>query len=115
MNIHTYTPVVFYISFTAPSFSQAKEALSRANAAFEIPENKSRMTEATANCGSDPMQKMAVLIPIVQEIQSVTFKEYGFFGPGAVMAATMQINMFAPQDPDVANGVRVLAKKLSGQ
>ena len=40
--------------------------------------------------------------------------KYKFEGPGAVMAATMQINMFAPQDPEIANGVRMLAAKLSG-
>lgn len=30
------------------------------------------------------------------------------------MAATMQINMFAPQDPEIAEGVRFLASKLAG-
>ena len=94
---------------------QAKEALSKAVAAFDVPSNKSRLSDALSTAGNDPMQKMQTLIPLVQEIEAVVFKEYGFFGPGAVMAATMQINMFAPQDPDVANGMRILAKKLSGQ
>jgi hypothetical protein len=94
---------------------QAKEALAKAIAAFAIPENKERMENAIKDCDpANPMAKMQVLIPLVQEIQAVVMKEYGFEGPGAVMAATMQINMFAPQDPEIANGVRMLAAKLSG-
>jgi len=73
------------------------------------------MEAAIAGCDpANPMAKMQVLIPLVQSIQAVVMKEYGFEGPGAVMAATMQINMFAPQDPEIANGVRMLAAKLSG-
>ena len=73
------------------------------------------METALASCDpTNPMAKMQKLIPLVQEIQASVMKEYGFDGPGAVMAATMQINMFAPQDPEIANGVRMLAAKLSG-
>lgn len=57
------------------------------------------MEEASATAGSDPMQKMQALIPLVQEIEAVVFKEYGFFGPGAVMAATMQINVSRGRKP----------------
>jgi len=55
------------------------------------------MEAAIADCGDDAMKKMTILIPLVQEIQAVVMKEFKFEGPGAVMAATMQINMFAPQ------------------
>ena len=78
-------------------------------------EHKERMETAIASCDpTNPMAKMQTLIPIVQEIQGTVMAKYGFEGPGAVMAATMQINMFAPQDPEIANGVRMLAAKLSG-
>ena len=73
------------------------------------------MEDAIVSCDpTNPMAKMMVLIPIVQDIQTSVMAEYGFTGPGAVMAATMQINMFAPQDPEIANGVRMLAQKLAG-
>ncbi|GMH68197.1 hypothetical protein TrRE_jg10193 [Triparma retinervis] len=101
--------------FPKLSLEQAKEALKEAMAAFEIPENKARMEEALASVADQPpMAKMPVLIPVVQEIQAAAMAKHGFEGPGAVMAATMQINMYAPQDPEIANGVRFLASKLSG-
>mmetsp|Transcript_8467 Transcript_8467/g.16976 ORF Transcript_8467/g.16976 Transcript_8467/m.16976 type:complete len:110 (-) Transcript_8467:118-447(-) len=102
-------------AFPTLTLDEAKAALSEAIAAFEIPENKERMESAIAGCDpTNPMAKMQVLIPIVQEIQASVMAKYKFEGPGAVMAATMQINMFAPQDPEIANGVRMLAAKLSG-
>jgi hypothetical protein len=60
------------------------------------------------------MQRMLMLMPIVQEIQGVTMAKYGFQGPGAVMNATMQINMYAMQDPDMQNKVKMLMAKASG-
>ncbi|GMH62977.1 hypothetical protein TrVE_jg1192 [Triparma verrucosa] len=102
-------------AFPTLDLEKAKAALAEAIAAFEIPEHKERMETAIASCDpTNPMAKMQTLIPIVQEIQGTVMAKYGFEGPGAVMAATMQINMFAPQDPEIANGVRMLAAKLSG-
>lgn len=90
-------------------------ALDEAIESFEIPENKERMLAAIASCAAlEPMQRMLMLMPIVQEIQGVTMAKYGFQGPGAVMNATMQINMYAMQDPDMQNKVKMLMAKASG-
>ncbi|GMI60588.1 hypothetical protein ScalyP_jg8158 [Parmales sp. scaly parma] len=100
--------------FPQLNLEQAKSALKEALDAFLVDENKVKMENAIADCGDDPMKKMMVLIPLVQSIQGEVMKKYGFDGPGAVMAATMQINMFAPKDAEIANGVRMLAAKLQG-
>mgnify|MGYP006876313638 CR=1 FL=1 len=41
--------------------------------------------------------------------------KYGFQGPGAVMAATMQIQMHAMSDPEMMAGVQALMSKLNGR
>ena len=87
-------------------------ALDDAIADFERPENKELMETAIASCGSDPQQKMIVLLPLVERIQSATMQKYGFSGPGAVMAATMQIQMHAMSDPDMQAKVAMLMSKV---
>jgi hypothetical protein len=73
------------------------------------------MLNAIAACaGAEPMQKMMMLMPIVMEIQAATMARYGFSGPGAVMNATMQINMHSMSDPDMQSKVRMLTAKATG-
>lgn len=73
------------------------------------------MEEALIKCqGLEPPQKMMILLPLVQEIQSLTMEKYGFSGPGAVMNATMQIQMHAMKDPDMQDKVRALMAKAVG-
>ena len=91
------------------------EALNEAIEAFEIPENKERMEVALASCqGLEPPQKMMILLPLVQEIQGETMVKYGFSGPGAVLNATLQIQMHAMKDPDMQSKVRALMAKAMG-
>lgn len=90
-------------------------ALDEAIAAFEIPENRERLETALASCGPDPAQKMMVLLPIVEQIQIATMQRYGFSGPGAVMMATMQIQMHAMKDPEMQAKVGMLMAKASGR
>lgn len=81
-----------------------------------MPHNKERMENALASCnGMEVPQKMMILLPLVQEIQGETMVKYGFSGPGAVMNATMQIQMHAMKDPDMQNKVRFLMSKAAGQ
>jgi hypothetical protein len=92
------------------------DALNEAFEAFELPENKARMETALASCnGLEAPQKMMILLPLVQEIQGETMVKYGFSGPGAVMNATMQIQMHAMKDPEMQNKVRLLMGKATGQ
>ena len=94
---------------------QAAAALDDAIAAFEIPENRSRMEDAIASCANmEPPAKMMIMLPIVQEIQAEAMNTYGFSGPGAVMAATMQIQMHAMSNPDMQAKVQFLMSKLAG-
>jgi hypothetical protein len=72
------------------------------------------MEEAIASCGENPQQKMIVLLPLVERIQSVTMMKYGFSGPGSVMMATMQIQMHAMTDPDMQGKVQMLMRKATG-
>jgi hypothetical protein len=101
--------------FPQLTHDQAKAALDEAIAAFEIPSNKEKMEQAIASCaGMEPPQKMMILLPIVQEIQTEAMERYGFTGPGAVMAGTMQIQMHAMQDPEMQEKVKFLMSKVAG-
>ncbi len=74
------------------------------------------MEAALASCqGLEPPQKMMILLPLVQEIQGETMAKYGFAGPGAVMNATMQIQMHAMKDPDMQTKVQALMAKAMGR
>lgn len=91
------------------------DALYEAIEAFELPENKERMEAALLQCkGLEPPQKMMILLPLVQEIQGKTMEKYGFSGPGAVMNATMQIQMHSMKDPEMQEKVRALMAKAAG-
>lgn len=72
------------------------------------------MENAIASCGADPQQKMIVLLPLVEQIQAATMAKYGFSGPGAVMMATMQIQMHAMSDPEMQQKVAMLMSKARG-
>ena len=72
------------------------------------------MEDAIASCAGNPQQKMIVLLPLVERIQVATMLKYGFSGPGAVMMATMQIQMHAMSDPDMQAKVSMLMGKASG-
>lgn len=101
--------------FPQLTHEQAKEALDEAIAAFEIPANREKMEQAIASCvGMEAPQKMMILLPIVQDIQAEAMQRYGFSGPGAVMAGTMQIQMHAMQDPEMQEKVKFLMSKVSG-
>ena len=91
--------------------------MDEAIAAFEIPENKGLIENALAQLppGGDPIQRMVVLVPIVEKIQQATMAKYGFAGPGAVMNATMQINMHAMRDPEMQTKCQMLLNKASGR
>ena len=71
------------------------------------------MEEVIAQAGDDPAQKMMLIPPVVEEIQREVLTKYGFAGPGMLMMAVMQIQMFAPQDPEIATGVAFLMSKLN--
>lgn len=102
--------------FPQLTFEQAKEALDEAIASFEIPENKALIENALAQLPpGDPIQRMIVLVPIVEKIQQATMAKYGFAGPGAVMNATMQINMHAMRDPDMQTKCQLLLNRASGR
>jgi hypothetical protein len=73
------------------------------------------MESAIRSCGDDPMQKMMILIPVVERIQASTMQRYGFTGPGAVMAGVMQIQMHAMRDPDMMVKVQMLMAKSAGR
>lgn len=101
--------------FPQLTFEQARDALNEAIEAFELPQNKERMEDAlTRSKGLEPPQRMMILLPIVQDIQGETMIKYGFSGPGAVMNATLQIQMHAMKDPDMQNKVRALMAKAMG-
>lgn len=89
-------------------------ALDEAIASFELPENKELLEQAMASCGPEPQQKMLVLLPLVERIQAATMQKYGFSGPGAVMMATMQIQMHAMSDPEMQAKVGMLMAKARG-
>lgn len=90
-------------------------ALDEAIAEFQVPENLQRMEALIQQCGTDPMQKMMLLVPVVQEIQGKVMAKYGFSGPGAVMNATMQIQMHSVNDPDMQAKVKMLMEKAMGR
>ena len=71
------------------------------------------MEEVIKSAGDDPMMKMQMIAPVVQDIQKDVLEKYGFPATGLMMAV-MQIQMFAPQDPEIATGVALLMGKLNG-
>lgn len=100
---------------TVPTLTleQAREAMRDAMATFDIEENKQRMEEVVAQAGDDPGQKMILIPPVVEEIQRETLTKYGFTAPNSFMLAVFQIQAFAPQDPEIAEGVSVLMSKFN--
>ncbi|CAK9044510.1 Hypothetical protein SCF082_LOCUS25283 [Durusdinium trenchii] len=57
---------------------QAKQALRRAVAIFEKPENKKKLQEAVASCGDDSAQKLATLLPVVKAMLADLLESYEF-------------------------------------
>jgi hypothetical protein len=51
----------------------------------------------------------------IKDIQRDCMAKYGFQGPGAVMAATMQIQMHSMSDPEMMQDVQFMLAKLNGR
>ena len=135
---HTFSFFLFF-DFYYLVFFRILEAMRDAIATFDIEENKqrfvytlmlcynpslflflltfsfflSRMQEVLAQAGDDPGQKMILLPPVVEEIQRETLNKYGFTAPNSFMLAVFQIQAFAPQDPEIAEGVAYLMSQFN--
>ncbi|CAE7833037.1 unnamed protein product, partial [Symbiodinium sp. CCMP2592] len=76
---------------------QAKDALNRAVAIFDMPENRRKLQEAASSCGGDDAKKMAVLMPLVQGMLKDLLESHGFTGE-RILHAVMQISTHAQGD-----------------
>ncbi|CAE7659720.1 unnamed protein product [Symbiodinium sp. CCMP2456] len=76
---------------------QAKDALNRAVAIFDMPENRRKLQEAASSCGGDDAKKMAVLMPLVQGMLKDLLESHGFTGE-KILHAVMQISTHAQGD-----------------
>eukprot|EP00434_Breviolum_minutum_P017979 symbB.v1.2.015854.t1/scaffold1163.1/size134625/14 len=60
------------------SKAQAKEALKKAIAIFEKPENKKKLKQAAASCGEDSSQRITTLLPVVKGMLADLLESYDF-------------------------------------
>ncbi|CAE7414226.1 iga [Symbiodinium natans] len=76
---------------------QAKDALNRAVAIFDMPENRRKLQEAVSSCHGDDAKKMAVLMPLVQGMLKDLLESHGFTAD-KILHAVMQISTHAQGD-----------------
>lgn len=97
----------------------ARAMLTKALDTFRQPANKELLQGIVKDCeAADPseggnMMKMMKLMPAVGSMMSGTLTEYGF-GPNDLMAVTMQIQAFGPEDPSIAADTAKLMKAVQG-
>ena len=96
------------------TLEEARGAITLAMDALRKPENQKRLKDILEECNkeADPMKqfafKMGRLLPAVTEVLGSAFKDRN------VMAAVMQVQAHAANDPQVAVGVSNLMKALGG-
>jgi len=92
---------------------QAKDALNRAVAIFDMPENRRKLQEAASSCGGDDAKKMAVLMPLVQGMLKDLLESHGFTGE-RILHAVMQISTHAQGDKRMSKQLAKLQATLEG-
>ncbi|CAE7675993.1 unnamed protein product [Symbiodinium pilosum] len=92
---------------------QAKDALNRALAIFETPENKRKLQEAVNSCRGDDAKKMAVLMPLVQGMLKDLLESHGF-SADKILHAVMQIATHAQGDKKMSKQLAKLQAALEG-
>eukprot|EP00439_Symbiodinium_sp_Y106_P023350 s2470_g2.t2 len=92
---------------------QAKDALNRAVAIFDMPENRRKLQEAASSCDGDDAKKMAVLMPLVQGMLKDLLESHGFTGE-RILHAVMQISTHAQGDKRMSKQLAKLQATLEG-
>ncbi|CAK9089833.1 unnamed protein product [Durusdinium trenchii] len=93
---------------------QAKQALRRAVAIFEKPENKKKLQEAVASCGDDSAQKLATLLPVVKAMLADLLESYEF-PRDMLLPAMAQIAGHAEGDLKMGAQLARLQAAMEGQ
>ncbi|XP_077986549.1 protein C10-like [Glandiceps talaboti] len=99
-----------------PSLSQEqlRAVLRDVVAAFELPDNETRMEEAKDNAGNDMMKMMQIVFPVATQIQQEVIQKYGFTpdGDGAIKFAQL-VRQYENIDPEITQmAAQVKAKFL---
>ena len=95
---------------------RAKTILKATIELFSMPENRAKLEAALAEAMQMPPEqqqfaKMQKLLPIITGLAGSKLQEFGL--PN-VMIGVMQLQSVAPQDPLVAEGVRLLTTAATG-
>mmetsp|Transcript_1190 Transcript_1190/g.1286 ORF Transcript_1190/g.1286 Transcript_1190/m.1286 type:complete len:224 (+) Transcript_1190:42-713(+) len=94
--------------------AQAQQALKKAVAIFEKPENKKRLRAAVKSAGKDSAQRIASLLPVVKELLGDLLESYDF-PRTKFLQAVAQIAGHAEGDAKMTAQLSKLQAALEGQ